>query len=313
MLIATLPSVHQEELMKKIIAHPLIEGVRYNTGACSSYAPKETLERILLLTKEHNKKFWVDLKGRQLRIKKWAVPVYGKIELNHNIEVDTGARVFFRGNEWSEIKVVKDNVIYVDPPPRVAVGEGQAINIVGKNLKIEGYSTDGDYSYIEAAVDLGVSDFMLSFVECLEDIAEVSEIIECNQKYDFKNNPARFVLKIESPKGLDFVKNISKHIIDNCTLMAARDDLMINIGDNKARMISAMEDIISKDPDAILASRIFSGLESNGEASMSDFSDICLSEKMGYKNFMLSDGICQRHFDSAMKAWEDYSSRRKNE
>jgi hypothetical protein len=28
---------------------------------------------------------------------------------------------------------------------------------------------------------------------------------------------------------------------------------------------------------------------------------------LGYKNFMLSDGISQFYFDEAMKAWEDFS------
>lgn len=295
MFIATLPAVHQIELLEKIISHPLVGGVRYNTGLRSPYPPKETLERIIALTKEYSKKFWVDLKNRQLRIIHWAVPSYGKIVLNHEIEVDCPCRVYFRGNEWSELKIVRGNVIYVDPPPLHAVGEGQAINIHGNNLKIRGFLTEEDLAYIEAARKLDIKDFMLSFVESADDIAQVTEVL---------GNQAHFALKIESLKGLDFVNSgisLSDH-----TLVAARDDLMINIGENKAKILPALEQIILRDPKAIVASRIFSGLEKDGFISMGDLSDLKLMYLLGYRNFMLSDGISQLHFDRAAKAWEDF-------
>ena len=163
-LIATLPSVYRKELMEKIIRHPLIDEVRYNVGYSTPYSPIETLIKILDLTEKNNKKLWIDLKGRQLRIVNWAKPDYGTIILNHEIEVDLPAKVFFRGNEWSELKVVNGNKIYVDPPPKEAVGEGQAINIIGNNLKVKEYLTEDDKEYIEAACKLGISNFMLSFV-----------------------------------------------------------------------------------------------------------------------------------------------------
>lgn len=295
MLIATLPAVHQAELLEKIVAHPLIGGVRYNTGLRSPYSPKETLQKIVDLTKEHDKKLWVDLKSRQLRIVHWAIPNYGKIILNHEIEVDCPCRVYFRGNEWSEVKVVRENVIYVDPPPRHAVGEGQAINIHGNNLKIKGFLTEEDLSYIGAARELGIRHFMLSFVEGADDIARVAEV---------SDKEVQLTLKIESPKGMNFVN--SGISFADYTLLAARDDLMINIGENKAKMLPALEQIIRRDPKAIVASRIFSGLEMDGFISMGDLSDLRLMYLLGYRNFMLSDGISQFHFDGAVKAWEDF-------
>lgn len=296
MLIATLPAIHRQDLLRKIISHSLVDGVRYNVGICSAYSPKETLERILELTTQYGKRFWIDLKGRQLRIAEWAVPDYGKIILNHEIEVDCPARVIFRGNDSSEIKVVRGNVIYVDPPPRYAVGAGQAINIHGKNLKIKGYLIDDDREYIEAGKALGANDYMLSFVEEESDLKEVKNL----------NPDAKMILKIESPKGLNFVSHADFKLPSGGALMAARDDLMINIGDNKALMLAALQMIIEKDCDAIVASRIFSGIESDGNVSMGDLSDLKLMQLMGYKNFMLSDGICDRYFDRAIKAWEDF-------
>ncbi len=304
MLIATLPAIHQRELTERIIAHELIGGVRYNVGARSPYSPRRTLEQVLELTNRYDKKLWIDLKGRQLRIVKWAVPNFGTIALNHKLEVDCPAQVFFRGNERSEIKVVRGNMIFVDPQPPSALGAGQAINIHGENLKIHGYLTSEDRKYIQAACKLGILNFMLSFVEEPEDIAEVREILNADGSAgDYK--PVELVLKIESPKGLDFIGEASDKALRGCTLMAARDDLMINIGPNKMKMLSALQDIIAKDPNAIVASRIFAGLESGG-ITMGDISDLKLMHLMGYGNFMLSDGICQRHFGRAVEAWRDF-------
>jgi hypothetical protein len=296
MLIATLPAVHQEELLERIISHPLVGGVRYNTGLRSPYSAQETLQKIIALTTVYNKKLWVDLKNRQLRIVHWAIPNYGKIILNHEIEVDCPCRVYFRGNEWSELKVARGNVIYVDPPPRQAVGEGQAINIHGKNLRIKGFLTEEDKSYLGAAWDLGINDFMLSFVESIDDV---------NQVREFFGGDVNLALKIESPKGIDLVN--SGNYLSPYTLVAARDDLMINIGENKAAMLPALAQIVLRDPQAIVASRIFAGLETAQTVSLGDYADLRLMHLLGYKNFMLSDGISQFYFDEAMKAWEDFS------
>ena len=38
------------------------------------------------LSEQYSKDIWLDLKGRQLRIAKWADPLYEAIELNHNID-----------------------------------------------------------------------------------------------------------------------------------------------------------------------------------------------------------------------------------
>lgn len=303
MLIATLPPVHQDRLLTQIISHPLVDEVRYNTGVCSAYSAKETLTRISALTERFEKKLWVDLKGRQLRIVNWAVPNFGKIILNHEIEVDCPAKVFFRGNEWSEVKVVKGNVIYVDPAPRYAVGSGQAINIHGNNLKIKGYFTSEDLEYITAACELGVNSFMLSFVEEFSDIEEFQALLA---KQPFKLDNTNIVLKIESPKGLNFIERFNINTVANCSLMAARDDLMINIGENKAKILPALEQIIKRDSNAIVASRIFAGFESKGEVSIGDLADIKLMQILGYKHFMFSDGLCNQHFEKAIRAWEDF-------
>src|SRR3989338_6989701 len=299
MFIATLPAVHQRELIERIVSCDAVDGVRFNVGVSQADSPRETLEQVLELAERYNKKFWLDLKGRQLRITQWAAPIFGKIVLNHEVEVDVPARICFRGNEYSEVKVVRGNTIYVDPPPPKAVGGGQAVNILGKNLAIKGYLTDDDREYLASAKTLGVKNFMLSFVESAQDTCDVARELGEAAK------DARMVLKIESPKGLAFVASGFDDAPSGCTLMAARDDMFINIGDKKFHMIHALRSIIDRDPNAICASRIFSGIEQEGMVTMGDISDIVLMRYLGYKHFMLSDGVCNRHFDAAIEAWHD--------
>lgn len=304
MFIVTLPPITASEKMEEIISDPRVGGVRYNAGYVTPFSPRDTIEKIVEMVNSYNKKLWIDLKGRQLRIVQWAVPNYGEIYLNHELEVDCPAKVFFRGNDWSEIRFVRGNKIYVEPQPRYAVGNGQAINVHGENLKIKGYLTDDDRLYVKAAQELRVLNFMLSFVEEYEDLVEVENILK--QDSNYIHDSAEFVLKIESPKGLEFIGTCPVEMFKKHPIMAARDDMMINIGDNKVLMLKALEKIISLDPSAIVASRIFSGLETSGEVTMGDLSDIRLMHLMGYKRFMLSDGISQKHFNEAANAWQRY-------
>lgn len=295
MLISTLPVITDERAITKMFDHPLIGGVRYNVGTRSPYSPKETLERIQRHN-EHGKKFWIDLKGRQLRITKWADPTYADIYVNHSFSVDLPATIIYRNGDTANIVDIKGNKIYVDPVPREALGDGQAINVIGNNLKIDGYLTDLDKKYIEAAKELGIKDFMLSFVECQEDLNSVMNLFE---------TPIYMVLKIESIPGLNFVQNSNVGMWPNVQLMLARDDLMVNIGDDKAQILKATKIIHDQDPKAIAASHIFGSLI-RGPVNAADFSDLAHLHSVGYKNFMFSDTVSHRHFDEAMKSWRQF-------
>lgn len=308
MLIASLQMIHLDNAINRIITCPAIGAVRYNTGADSPYSPSETLERLLEMTKDFGKSLWLDLKGRQLRITKWADHDYAKIELNHTIDAEYGARVYFRGEASSNLKFANGNAIYVDPIPPRALGAGQAINIIGDWHTTDGYLTKGDREYISAATKLGISNYMLSFVESMSDIEEFENAVADSSGVEMPQIDGT-ILKIESRRGIDFIRQRGDYLA-YYGLMAARDDLFINIGQNKAEMISATQEILACDPDAIAASRIFSGLE-RGEVTNADFSDLHLLHLMGYRNFILSDGICQRHFDQAIEAWENYHEWRK--
>ena len=279
-IISTLPPPHHEAQMYLNINHRLITGARFNVGARSPYSPARTLE--LIKAAMGDKEFWLDLKGRQLRITQWAVPTYGDIVLNHEFEVEYPAKIIFRDGQVSEIKKIIGNKVYVEPDPPSAVGAGQAVNVASSNLVIKGYFTEEDLLYIEAAKNLGIHNYMLSFVE------EESDIIDM-----IKLDPnCKIVAKIESPKGLKFVKDVFPQFKDRVNLMAARDDLFTNIGSDKLMMLNALQDLIAADPETILASRLLTSLQSSATVSLSDLSDLQLMSNFGYHNFMFSDGLC---------------------
>jgi len=166
----------------------------------------------------------------------------------------------------------------------VVVGEGEPVNILDPSLRIEGTLTDGDREYVEAARRLGLHDFMLSFVEGREDVEELLRL----------DPEANVIAKIESRKGLDFVRGDYPALREKVVLMAARDDLFVNLGPAKEEMLEALELLVAADPDAIAASRLLCSLEESGQVAAEDLSDLWLLLKLGYRNFMLSDGLCFR-------------------
>jgi pyruvate kinase len=296
MLLVTLPPAHKVGLIRTMFSHPLVGGARYNVAVRTPYKPLDVLRYLNNVAKDYNKQLWIDLKGRQLRIKKWADPTYGDIELSHEFEVDIPAKIIFRGSDCCNIISVDGNKIIVDPEPKHALGAGQAVNVIGNNLNIKGsYLTERDREYIEAAKELDIHNYMLSFVESLDDSVEVMQM----------DQDCKLILKIETPKGLDHIREYD-YFKKTVNLMAARDDLTINIGDDKSKIIEALDLIVEKDPDAIVASHIFSSLQYAGRLLASDFTDLLMLRSMGYKNFMLSDDVSQRFFNEAIKAWEGF-------
>ena len=297
-IMATLPPPHTQQMFV-VAGHPLVDGVRFNIGAKTPYSPKETLERIIAAIGD--KEFWLDLKGRQLRIIKWAVPTYGNIELNHKIKVDLPATIIFRGDNRSTIVEIRGNQIFVDPIPREAVGDGQAVNIHGANLEIDKYFTNEDIEYVKVAKELGLHRYMLSFVEEESDILGLIAL----------DPEAIICAKIESPKGLEFVREVYSKFYDKVTLIVASDDLYTNIGEDKTAIFEALDIIIKRDSRAIAASRIFTSLEKSEIVSMPDMTNFRFLESLGYRSFMLSDNLCGRaeNFERAMSVIRQYKDR----
>lgn len=302
MIIATLPPLYRTELVELIAGHPLIDAFRYNTGMDAAELPLEILKQLRQLADHHGKKLWLDLKGRQLRIVEWAVPNYGKIKLNHKIEVDGPTKVYFRGSGWTNLKFARGKFIYVDPPPPQAVGRGQAVNIVGEQVKIQGYLTPLDKAFILAAGTIKVDALLLSFVEQQSDLDQVISMF---------GRPASLPtigLKIETAKGLVFAKEFFSGETDfGYFPILARDDLSNELP-NGAAVTVATEEMIKQYPRPVAASRFFQQTLTGNEADAADFSDWHWLHRLGYRDFLLQDELCldEAVFLSAMRAIENY-------
>ena len=290
-LIATLPSLNNMEKVKKVFSNPHIAEVRFNTGVQTAYSIEETLDMLKNLSIKFHKKLWIDIKGRQLRVTKWADPMYSCVEISHRVQVSYPASVYFRNGDRVNIAHIKDgNKLFVDPLPREALGAGQSVNILAKDIEIEGYLTEKDRLYLEACKKMDLNFIMASFVESFDDLAQILQVLP----------KAHIVSKIESLKGISFIKQYN---VPN--LMAARDDLYLQSGQNYS-ILEHLKTIISRDSGAICASKIFLSLEKREIVDLADYSDLELMYNMGYRKFMLCDNVCNFRFVKAIEAWEEF-------
>lgn len=265
----------------EVIGHPIVSGVRLNTVMPIKGELVDTLGNLKELVDKEEKKLWIDLKCRQLRVKTFGVPPFTEIELTHNLEVETPVTAYFSdGRETAEVLKVDGNRLIMQEGPQRVVGPGESVNILHPSLKIDGYLTERDREYIAAAKELGLHHYMLSFVEQEEDIEAIREI----------DPDAEVVAKIESLKGLRYIDD---QWSGSSRIMAARGDLYVEV--RKPHHITrAMEYLISKDEKAIVASRIFPSFAYSLEPSCSDIGDVDNLLRMGYRSFMLGDDVCMK-------------------
>ena len=272
-----------------ILQSPLIKGVRWNTGAPTSDMKVKVLKDFQ--SNIYPIKAWVDLKTRELRITKKTTVPYNYLELNHKIEVDTPTAMYY--NEGKNVVIIKEvfdeNKLIVKLPDNftgketIKFGEGASINIPDDSLKINSYLTKTDKDYIEAAKHIGLHNYLLSFVETTEDIKELLRL----------DPDANIIAKIESKKGLHFVKNEFEQIKNNIRLLVARADLYIEL-DRPHEILGALRLIIKKDPNAIAASRLLeSFIDVKSIPLCADFTDLGFLLEIGYKTFLLGDDLCQ--------------------
>jgi pyruvate kinase len=280
---------------QEILGHPLVDELRFNTISPRAEPIPDLLAR--LRGECAGKRLWIDLKGRQLRIARFAFLPYAHVELNHRIRVRVPTEIWlFDGVARVEAVVDGCRLILSGRPFRV-LGEGEPVNILDPTLEVLDPLPRRDVEFIEAARRLGMHDYMLSFVESEEDLRRVRDL----------DPQARVVAKIESLPGLDFVRTRPRRV----RLMAARDDLFIQMGRDKTGILEALRLIIRADPQAIAASRLLESLQEGEALRLADLSDLALLEHLGYRTFMLGDGICFRQecFQRAMQVWERYFRR----
>jgi hypothetical protein len=272
------------DFLDDVARHPLVSGFRLNT-VMPLYTPlPEVLERLA----SFGQPVWVDLKGRQLRVVGAAIPPFTEVRLSHPIHVQTPLDIFFSdGTERARLIGVDGDRLILEDGPRRLVGPGESVNIVHPSLQVDGTLTETDRAYLAAMRKLGMQQVMLSYVESLADSEEVRELLP----------GAELVLKIESEKGLGFAR---RYGAGQGRLMAARGDLYIEVL-RPHRLVGAQRDIISADPEAIAASRLFESLAEQDVPASADIGDAAFLIALGYRTFMLGDALCLRR-DSVLAA-----------
>jgi pyruvate kinase len=270
--------------LDEIARHPLVSGFRLNTVMPVKSGPFEALE----LLNKYNQPVWVDLKGRQLRVVGAAMPPFTEVRLSHKIRVQTPVDAFFSdGNERARVVAVDGDRIILEDGPRRMIGPGESVNIIHPSFEIEGTLTETDKAYLAAMKEMGLTRVMLSYVESVDDVEEIKNILP----------DAEVILKIETQSGLEFARQIgSKH----GRLMAARGDLYVEVL-QPHRIIDAVKTIIQADRHAIAASRIFDSLAWQPVPVSADIGDAAFLLEIGYRNFMLGDQVCLQR-DSVLEA-----------
>lgn len=258
------------------------------------------------IAEKFHKPLWVDLEGRQVRVAEWTPFERGSVVLNRDFEIELPGKIFFRRAGWCEITYAdaQNRKVYFQPlsgRTGYFLGKSQSVHVVAKRFEVKDYLGGLDENYIQAAASLGIKQFMLSFVESLQDLEVFSESYHACQNSSV-NLPLESVLKIESQKGMEFVKSLNS--VKGFSLMAARDDLFLSFVNNPKNFLDAVKIIVQKDSNAIVASRLMSGLEQGEGLTLGDMTDLALMSSNGYKNFMLSDEL-SRNFDNAMTQWEN--------
>ncbi len=317
MLIATLPTIREADdntRIARIMHEPAVDAARYNTGGDSP----ESIQNIVAYLKEtqdmYQKTIYIDLDGRQTRVAEWTPYSRGSVVLNQDFEIELPGEIHFRGVGWFDIIDAKpeERKIYFRTIARRSeyyLGKSQSVHVLAKRFQVKGsYLNATDRAYVQCGCKVGLDAFMLSFAESWNDVFEFIDIYA--QQYAGKSpEPVELILKIESAAGIELVKGVSRvplrhndfHVPYH--LMAARDDLFLAYRHKRTAFLEALNLIIKKDPQAIVASKIMSGLEYGNEITYADMADVALMSQYGYKHFMLADELSHK-IDVAVYTWD---------
>jgi len=230
--------------------------------------------------------FWVDVKGRQLRVVE-SRPYKDRLELilNHPIKVQTPVEVIFKaGEDWSVLKEVVDHGyrLVFDGGPEYMIHEGESLHIRHPSLEVGGDQfSEAELEKISVSRKAGITKFFLSYVQSQRDVDEFRGLV---------GKDVEVILKIEDAKGLQYVSEVFRKT-PNTSLMAARGDLYVEI-ERPHRITEALRLIIGKDPEASVGSRILLSVVQGPVPSCADFLELAWLADIGYRNFLLCDELC---------------------
>jgi pyruvate kinase len=276
--------------LEQVAGLDLVEGIRLNTVMPVKDGEIEaTLAELKRKTGE--KTLWVDLKARQLRVREFANTPYTAVTISHRISVDLPATAHFDNGKLAARLVAIDGyrLILEDYAGRL-IGPGESVNIVDESLTFLDHDllTAKDLEYVAACRQVGIEDYMLSYVERPEDLETLRA----------EHPGCRIMAKIESQRGMERLEEIAA-VSDG--LMAARGDLFTEVP-YPHLVVPAVREIFEVDgPGAVVASRLLLSLLRHPVPSNSDIMDIAYLLQMGYRRFMIGDDICFKR-DILMRA-----------
>jgi len=276
-----------------------LAGVRLNTAMVKVEEIGEELGKAAVIG---GIPFWVDVKGRQLRVVE-SLPYKDHLELilNHPIRVQTPVEVIFKaGEDWAVLKEVVDHGsrLVFDGGPAFMVKDGESLHIRHPSLEVGGDQfSEAELGKISVSRKAGITRFFLSYVQNQTDVDEFRGLV---------GKDAEVILKIEDAKGLRYVSEVFRKT-PGTSLMAARGDLYVEI-ERPHRIVEALRLIIGKDPEASVGSRILLSVVQGPVPSCADFLEIAWLADIGYRRMMLCDEICLKEplLSAAVDAFDQF-------
>lgn len=263
------------------MGHHLVTGIRLNTVMpVKGGQLKEKLSELKRIVSP--KILWVDLKARQIRITDFANTPYTAVTISHKIGLHLPATVYFdNGSLTGKVVEIDGNKLILEGYAGRLLGPGESVNITDGSLTYLEPSifTDKDLAYIEACGEVGLTHFMLSYVESPEDVAALKRL-----------NPAATVMsKLESKKAL---RNLTSITGASDYIMAARGDLFTEL-DYPHQIGAAMKLIREAGLEkACAASRMLESILRHPVPSCSDMMDLCFLKELGFRLFLIGDDLC---------------------
>lgn len=270
---------------KKFAHDDRVSGIRFNTAMISLEELEKEFEA---LRQAHSTvPIYYDVKGRQLRIT--SIETHDgnlHLKLNHPIHIKTPTEVLFKAGADVALlhHFTDDQTLVFDGGPRYRLVPGESLHFRDKsfkNVQKGSILTDLEKQKVQKAKDAGIKKYFLSYVEKQSDIDDLQEIV---------GKDVEIWLKIESLPGMEFVATQFKKR-DNLVLVAARGDLFVEV-DKPHHMIEALRQIVKKDPEACVGSRLLLSIVNDPVPSCADLSEIAWLYDIGYRRMMLCDEIC---------------------
>lgn len=263
-----------------------LEGLRMNVSMLSPQQVADDLQKV-----PAGCPLYFDVKGRQLRVEEVRPNShYCDIVLNHPIDVNMAEDIivlFKAGNDAGQLGELLEGgrrLVFSKGNPQYRVKPGESIHIRHPSLKVDlsgGLFSATELEKIRIVREAGITRWFLSYVESQDDVDQFRALV---------GPEAEVLLKIESPRGLEFVRKDFKKD-DKTRLVAACGDLYVEVA-QPHHILNAMKDIIAADPQAIAGSRMLLSVVHEPLPSFADLAQLAWIRDLGYNTFMLCDELC---------------------